>query len=93
MTYTAKVRASLAEIPRAKWHVKLAKLVIAAGLIALLVLVAIPKGWPVSVDLALAAAAGYCISTDVMRAIVQFLVAAIRDVLAAIKNGQTDGLA
>lgn len=90
MTHTAKVRASLAEIPREKWRTKLQRLVIAAGLGALLYFVAIPKAWPLTVVLGLAAAIGYCISADFMKAIVRFLVAAIRDVLAAIRNGKSD---
>lgn len=90
MTHTSQVTASLKAIPRARWRYKLIKLVIAAGLLALLYFVAIPKDWSTAVVLAIAAAIGYCISEDFMRALVRFLVAAIRDVLAAIKNGKSD---
>lgn len=89
MSHTGQVRASLKTIPRAKWRYKLGKLVIAGGLGALLVFAALPKDWPLAVILAIAAAIGYCISEDLMRALVRFLVAAIRDVLAAIKNGRS----
>jgi hypothetical protein len=90
MTHTAKVRASLAEIPRKKWRLKLQRLAIAVGLAALLYFVAIPQKWPLAVILGIAGAIGYCISADFTRAIIRFLVAAIRDVLAAIKNGKSD---
>lgn len=91
MTHTAQVTASLKVIPVRRWRQKIARLVIAAGLVALLIYVALPKSWPVSVQIAIAVAIGYCVSEDVMKAIVRFLVAAIRDVLAAIKNGKNDG--
>lgn len=91
MTHTGQVRSSLTKIPAAKWRYKLGKLVIAAGLAALLIFVALPKDWPLPVILAITAAIGYCVSEDVMKALVRFIVAAIRDVLAAIKNGKSDG--
>jgi len=93
MTHTSQVTASLQAIPRAKWRYKLTKLAIAAALVALLIYVALPKNWPPAVVLAIAAAIGFCVSEDVMKAIVRFLVAAIRDVLGAIGNrtGVTKG--
>lgn len=90
MTHTSQVTASLKAIPAHKWRRKVGQLVIAAGLGALLYFVALPGKWPSSLILAIAAAIGYCISADVMTALVRFLVAAIRDVLAAIKNGKSD---
>lgn len=89
-THTAAVTASLKAIPAHKWRRKLGQLVIAAGLAALLYFVALPEKWPSALILAIAAAIGYCISADVMTALVKFLVAAIRDVLAAIKNGKSE---
>jgi hypothetical protein len=91
MTHIAQVTTNLKAIPARRWRYKIGKLVIAALLGALLYFVALPKDWPVAVILAIAVAVGYCISEDVMKAIVRFLVAVIRDVLAAIKNGKSDG--
>lgn len=84
MTHTAQVRASLAAIPRNRWRYKLAKLVVALGLGALLYFVALPQKWSVFVILGIAAAIGFCISEDVMKAIVKFLVAAVRDLAGAL---------
>lgn len=90
MTHTARVTASLQAIPRNRWRYKLGKLVIAAGLGALLYFVALPQKWPTSIVLAIAVAIGFGISEDAMKAIVRFLVAAIRDLLAALKNGKQE---
>lgn len=90
MTHLSQATLSLKAIPAHKWRRKLGQLVIAAGLGALLYFVALPQKWPSALILALAAAIGYCISADVMTAVVKFIVAAIRDVLAAIKNGKQE---
>jgi hypothetical protein len=90
MTHTAQVRASLAEIPAHKWRAKITRFVFALLLGALLCFVALPQHWSSTIVLVIAAAIGYCISADLMSALVRFLVAAIRDVVAAIgKNGAT----
>jgi hypothetical protein len=91
MTHTSQVTASLKAIPAHKWRRKVGQLVIAAGLAALLYFIALPQKWPSTLILAIAGAIGYCVSADVMTALVKFLVAAIRDILAAIKNGKGDG--
>ena len=92
MTHTAKVTAEFKAIPRSRWRYKLTRLAIAAGLIALLVFVALPKDWSVGVDLGIAVAAGYCISEDLMRGVSKFLVALVRDMVNAIagRNGKSE---
>jgi hypothetical protein len=91
MSHTAQVTASLKTIPAHRWRQKIARLVIAAGLGALLYFVALPQHWSPALDLGLAAAIGYCVSADLMKALARFLVALIRDMLAAIKTEKSDG--
>lgn len=88
-THLAKVTGELRAIPRERMAQKIKRLLLAAGLIVLLVYVAIPKGWPVGVQIALAVAAGYYISADLTGKGLKFIVAAVRDMVNAIagKNG------
>lgn len=90
MTHLAKVTAEMRAIPASKWRYKLGKFVIALGIGALFYFVALPQQWPMAVQLTLAVAIGYCISPDVMKAIVKFIVAGLRDVFAAI-GGKGNG--
>lgn len=89
MTHRAAVTDEFKAIPRHRWRYKIGRLVLAGGLIALLVFVALPKNWAVGVDLGIAVAAGYCISEDLTRGVVRFIVATVRDMVNAIagKNG------
>lgn len=90
MSHISNVTGDLRAIPRRRWRYKLTRLVVAGGLIALLVWVALPKNWSVWVDLGIAVAAGYCISEDLTRGIIRLIVAAVRDMVNAIagKNGK-----
>lgn len=90
MTHLRRATQSAKAIPAEKWRQKIGKLVIAVGLLALIKYVALPEKWSPSLIIALAVAIGYCVSSDFMRMLVRFLVAAIRDVLAAIKNGKAN---
>lgn len=90
MTHISKVTAELRAIPRERLSQKIKKLVLAAGLIVLLVKVAIPKGWPVGVQIGLAVVAGYFVSADLMGKASKFLVALVRDMVNAMagRNGK-----
>jgi hypothetical protein len=89
MSHTAAVRASLAAIPRSRWRQKIARFVVALLLGALLYFVALPQKWSPLFVIGIAVAIGYCISSDLMAAIVKFLVAAIRDVAGALPTKTT----
>jgi hypothetical protein len=89
VNHRAQITAEFKAIPRRRWRYKLTRLAIALGLIALLVWVALPKNWSVWIDLGIAVAAGYCISEDLTRGVIRFIIAAVRDMVNAIagKNG------
>lgn len=86
MSEIGKVTAELKAIPKYRWRGKFARLAIAAGLAALIVFVAIPKGWSTATILGLAAATGYCVSSDFMKALVGFITAAVRDFVNALRG-------
>lgn len=89
MTHRQAVAAELRAIPAHRWRYKIAKLLIAVGLVALLYYVAIPQKWSPKLVLGIVAAIGYCVSEDFVKAFFKFAIAIARD-LVALLPGKTD---